>query len=258
MNTLGGNAVCYAAHSFGTFRFARRRTTPRSDLRRGVEACSQAARLAFVLLAPASAHRPRQSNLSHHRRVFTSTGSEHHERKARRAAAAAARPTAIFPGATSSPCPWQRAGGGDAFGRRGAAHRRNRHRDRDAGRQLRRRLHPPVERCPSRRADLARRLRPAPGHARDGPPPRRRRLRGAGAQSLLPRRQGAAIRDRGERRLRRAGNARQARPADGLDQRARRRREGCRGLRRLPRRAARRSTARAGSARRATAWAARW
>ena len=170
--------------------------------------------------------------------VHLDAETEHHERRAPRAAPPRPGRQRSFPARLRRPVHRQRAGRGHRFGRRSAARRRKRPGDRDAGRQLRRRLLPPGERCASRRADLARRLRPAPGHARDGAPPRRRGLRGAGAQSLLPPRQGAAIRDGGERRLQRAGNAREARPLDGLDHRAGRRREGCRGLRRLPRRPA--------------------
>src|SRR6185369_4008739 len=237
----GGNAICQ--RSFGKFRLAHRRTTPHSDLGVGwrctvydTRRLSTGCRVASLASSPAA--RLGRAKLSHHRRSSLRHGDRAHERRATRTTAARAGRQRSFPARFRRPLDRQRPDRGRASGRGGAARHRKRPDDRDAGRQLRCRVHPPGERRPSRRADLARRGGPAPVDARDGSPPRRRRLRGAGPEPLLPRRQGTAVRDRGEHRLRRSGDACEARPVDGLDQRARRRGEGRCRLRRLPRRAA--------------------
>ena len=108
-------------------------------------------------------------------------------------------------------------GGGDS--RRAARRREERH-DQHARRQLQRRLLPPRRGQAPGRAAVDGRVRPAPFDARHGPAPGRRRLRRAGAQPVLPRRQGAVLRDRHQRRLQGQGHVRQDRAVDGLDRRA--------------------------------------
>ena len=109
----------------------------------------------------------------------------------------------------------------------------------DAGRHLRRRVHSSRRPAPSRRADLARRLRPAAVDARhrpSGSPARATRCSCRTRSTASPRRR--STRPRRTFDFRESGDMREAAAADGLGERGRRGREGRRGLRRVPRRAA--------------------
>ena len=85
---------------------------------------------------------------------------------------------------------------------------------------------------------LARRVRPAPGDARHRQAHRRRRLLGAGAESVLSRGQGAGDCRPRHVQLPESSRYGEAAAADGVDQRAGRRGEGRRRVHRVPRRAA--------------------
>ena len=85
----------------------------------------------------------------------------------------------------------------------------------------------------SRRADLDGRVRLAPVDARDRQAHRRRRLLGAGAESLLSHGQGARVRQRALVQLHESGRHGEAAAVDGVDQRSRQCGEGCRGLHRV-------------------------
>ena len=97
-------------------------------------------------------------------------------------------------------------------------------RDQDAGRHVRCRVHSSGNRRAPGRDHLARRVRPAPVDARHGEAPRRRRLLGARAESVLSRGQGADLGRRVEGRL--PDRAAEDQAADAVDPGRRRRREG--------------------------------
>ena len=138
------------------------------------------------------------------------------------------------------------------------AGRRDQRDDQDARRHLRRCVHPSGERFASRRADLAGRVRLAPGDARHRQAHRRRRLLGARAESVLSRRPRRRCSDSASVQFPEPGRHGEAAAADGRrsTRRARPRRTPSPSSRSSTR--SRRSTRRRRSARRATAWADRW
>ena len=166
----------------------------------------------------------------------------------------------ICRGAISSRCRWPPVSPPRPvpLGCRVAGHRDQRRRE-DPRRHLRRRVHSSRERLASRRADLAGRVRATSRDARHRQADCRRRLLGAGAQSLLSRRPRRPVRPTSASfSFQNKDDMTKLQPLMGSDQR------GGRGGKRRGRRSSpsstrsRRSTRRRRSAPRATAWADRW